>query len=70
MDEKTTTTTTREEMVSLEITDDPGTLRELLEAMIQALRGPTGRGASREASLAITKLQEARFWLGEHMMRS
>lgn len=53
----------------LEITDDPTSLRSVLEAMIKELRGPDGRPSSRERSLAVTKLQEARFWLGEDMMR-
>lgn len=59
-----------EEHTTLEITDDPTSLRSILEAMIKELRGPDGRPSSRECSLAVTKLQEAQFWLGEDMMRS
>jgi hypothetical protein len=56
-----------EEKMQLEITSDPGDNRYILQEIIKQLRGPNGRGASREISLAITKLEEARFWLGEAM---
>lgn len=53
---------------TIEITDDPTALRALLQRVIKVLRGPDGRAKSRENALAITKLQEARFWLTEGMM--
>lgn len=49
----------------LEISADPLSNRVILQEMIDKLRGPDGRAASREVALAITKLQEARYWLGE-----
>lgn len=49
------------------ITDDPISLRLILDEIVKQLRGPSGRAASRERSIAVTKLQEARFWLGEDM---
>jgi hypothetical protein len=55
---------------SLEITDDPTTLRTILYEMIEALRGKDGRAGSRERALAVTKLQEAMFWLVEDQARS
>lgn len=51
-----------------EITDDATTLRVLLQQIINVLRAPDGRPKSRENALAVTKLQEARFWLTEGMM--
>jgi hypothetical protein len=55
---------------SLQITDDPTTLRTILYEMIEALRGKDGRAGSRERALAVTKLQEAMFWLMEDQSRS
>jgi hypothetical protein len=37
-------------------------------AIIKQLKGPTGRPASRELSLAVTKLEEATLWLLAHTM--
>jgi hypothetical protein len=54
--------------VNVEITDDPAVLRAVLAEIIRVLRGPERRPASRAASIAVTKLQEARYWLGDHMM--
>jgi hypothetical protein len=51
----------------LEITSDPNSAREILQEVIKQLRGPDGKPSSRAVALAITKLQEARFWLGEAM---
>jgi hypothetical protein len=59
-----------ESQTSLEITDDSTTLRTILNEMIAALRGADGRPSSRERSLAVTKLQEAAFWLMEDMAHS
>lgn len=42
---------------------DIANMRFEIANMISELRGPDGKGASREISLAITKLQEAGFWL-------
>ena len=56
-----------EEKTLLEITNDPGGAREILQEMIKQLRGPDGKPPSRSVALAITKMQEARFWLGEAM---
>lgn len=53
--------------VYLELNADPAQNREVLQLIINALRGPDGRAPSREIALAITKLQEARFLLGEAM---
>lgn len=44
----------------LEVTDDATVLRTIITEMIVSLRN--GR-KSRERSLAITKLQEAAFWM-------
>jgi hypothetical protein len=57
-------------MTALQITDDPATLRTILHEMIEALRGKDGRAGSREKALAVTKLQEAMFWLMEDQARS
>jgi len=51
----------------MEITSDPGDLRFLVQEMIRALRMSEKTPSSREKALAITKLQEASFWLGEEM---
>jgi len=51
----------------LEITNDPNGAREILWEMIKQLRGADGKPPSRAVALAITKMQEARFWLGEAM---
>lgn len=53
---------------TIEITDDATALRSLLQQVINVLRGPDGRAKSRENALAVTKLQEARFWLTESLM--
>ena len=58
----------QEKMTVLEFTSDPANSREIVVEVIKALRGPDGKNASRERSLAITKLQEAQFWLLEAMM--
>lgn len=57
----------KDETMVLEITDDPTAIRAILEDIIKQLRGPDGKPKSREQSLAVTKLQEARYWLGEDM---
>jgi hypothetical protein len=49
----------------LEFTSDPENSREIVLEVIKALRGQ--QPGSRERSLAITKLQEAQYWLGEAM---
>jgi len=36
---------------------------QTIESLVVDLRGPEGKPASREVALAVTKLQEARFWL-------
>ena len=54
-----------EEKTVLEITDDPTSLRAILQEMIKSLKGPDGRCKSAEHTLAMRHLQEARFWLGE-----
>lgn len=55
------------ETTALEITNDPQSNREIISIIIKALRGgkDDGKPASRQVALAITKLEEARFWLGE-----
>ena len=57
----------KKETIELEINDDPTTLRSILQEIINQLRGPEGKPKSREQALAVTKLQEARYWLGEDM---
>lgn len=42
-------------------------VRFVIQELIKNLRGPTGKPSSRERALAVTKLQEAAFWLGESM---
>ena len=59
-----------EDKVQLEVTSDPENARSVVLALVKELRGKDGRGASREVSLAITKLQEAGYWLGEAMFGS
>ena len=55
-----------EQETHLEITSDPSNAREIILEIIKAFkRDPEGRLPSREIALAVTKLQEARFWLGE-----
>jgi hypothetical protein len=51
--------------MALEITSDPSDNREIILEIIKQLRGPEGKPASREIAIAVTKLQEANFWLGE-----
>lgn len=53
--------------MALEITDDPTSARSIIQELIKALSTKEGRGKSRAVSLAITKLQEAKYWLGEAM---
>jgi hypothetical protein len=50
----------------IEITDDPTTLKVIIDQMVKAMRA--GK-QSRERSLAITKLQEAEMWLDEALRR-
>lgn len=38
---------------------------DAIEELVETLRGKDGKPASRETSLAVTKLQEALFWLIE-----
>jgi hypothetical protein len=59
---------TMPETTSLEITNDA--LSTIILEMIKQLRGQDGKASSREKSLAITKLQEARFWIMEDMLRN
>ena len=51
----------------LEITSDPSDNSEIILQIIKQLRGKDNKPASRAVALAITKLEEARFWLGEAM---
>lgn len=53
-------------LISLE-SGDVSDMRFVIEEIIKNLRGPDGRASSRQKSLAITKLEEARFWLGEDL---
>jgi hypothetical protein len=55
------------ERTELEINDDPTSIRSILQEIISQLRGPDGKPKSRAQALAVTKLQEAAFWLGEDM---
>ena len=57
-----------QQQVSFEITDDPIILRLIIIDMVKALRET--KTPSREKSLAITKLQEAQFWLMQHSAES
>ena len=57
----------KEEKIELEITSDPSDNREIILHIIKGLRGKDNKPASRAVALAITKLEEARFWLGEAM---
>jgi len=45
-------------------------MRESLQAMIRDIQGPEKKAPSRELALAITKMQEARMWIEEHMAQS
>ncbi len=49
---------------------DGKTVFDILAEVIVELRGPDGRASSREKSLAVTKLQEALFWLVEDEKRN
>ena len=51
----------------LEITSDPENARTIVLELIKGLRGKDGKPASREVALAVTKLKEVSFWLGEAM---
>lgn len=51
-------------MMPLDINDNPVNLRVIIAEMLKALRET--KTPSREKSLAITKLQEAQFWLMQH----
>lgn len=54
-----------EGQMALEITDDLTSLRFLIQEIIKVLKGPDGRCKSAEHTLAMRRLQEARFYLGE-----
>ena len=56
-----------EKKVQLEITSDPSDSREIILHIIKELRGKDNKPSSRAVALAITKLEEARFWLGESL---
>lgn len=58
------------EKTVLKITNDPTTLSTILQEMIDSLRSVDGKAPTREKALAVTKLQEARFWLIEDMFRN
>lgn len=49
---------------AIPVTGDLTTCRVILREMVKALRGPDGRAGNRSAALAVTKLEEACFWLG------
>lgn len=55
----------RNNQVIVEINSDPRNVRSLIQDIVRELRGPDGKPSSRETALAITKLQEATFWLAE-----
>ena len=57
----------KNEKIELEVTSDPSNSREIILHIIKELRGKDNKPASRAVALAITKLEEARFWLGEAM---
>ena len=59
-----------EEKMYLEITSDPSDARSIIQTLVKELRGKDGKPANRETALAITKLQEAAYWLGEAMFGS
>lgn len=60
-----------EQTTSLEITSDPSNAREIILEIIKAFRRtPAEKPSSRAMALAITKLEEARFWLGEALYGS
>lgn len=59
-----------EEKTYLEITNDPSSARSIVQELIKELRGKDGRAPNRETALAITKLQEAAFWLLEAMVNN
>ena len=59
-----------QKQITIEITDDPNDARILVQELVAKLRGSDKRGKSREVSLAITKLQEAAYWLGESIFSS
>lgn len=44
----------------------PRALTQVIEDLIGSVRGAEGRAPTRELSLAVTKLQEALFWVKEH----
>ena len=50
------------EKTVLEITDDPTSIKTIINEMVTALQSP-GAKKSREMSLVVTKLQEAVMWL-------
>lgn len=57
-----------EEKTILEITSDPTTARSIIQQLVREFTSTlSGRPASRAIALAVTKLQEANFWLGEEM---
>jgi len=56
--------------VQFELTNDPTSVRMMLQDIIDKLLGPERKPKSREQALVITKLQEARFWMGEDMMKN
>ena len=51
---------------SVEITNDPTDCKVIIDQLVEAIQGPDKRAASRELSLAVTNLQQARMWINEH----
>lgn len=55
---------------SIELTEDPTIIKIHIQFCITNLRTKDGNTKSRELSLAVTKLQEATFWIDEHLRLS
>lgn len=52
------------------ITNDPTDCKVIIDELVEAIQGPDKRAASRELSLAVTNLQQARMWINEHQRLS
>lgn len=59
-----------ERQPTIALTNDPTIIKIHLNACIASLRDEDGRTKSRELALVVTKLQEATFWIDEHLRLS
>lgn len=57
-----------DEQTALSIDSDPAAVKVIIDALVAALNQGS-RPTSRELSLAVTNLQQAGFWIQEHLTK-